>query len=1763
MQKNSIWRWLLLFSLFPMLLLAKTTFVTSILPNNTQNSVSICATMKDYSYNNSSNKSVMKTYVKIVPNHSFTTSWSYRRLCIDGLKPNTSYTINLYKDMPLGANTLDKDYRFESKTTNYAPSVSFPEEGYILPTKGEITIPVETTNLGQLSVSLYRINSRNLIKSINKYGLFRTISSYSLEDIENKNGYLLWEKTLNLGEKTPNISKLTAIPVGDFLQNRKAGVYILFAQMLDEKGKEIYDYDSPTQWFMVSDIGLYTLKSSKGLDVLTKALSTAKPYNDVRLELISKNNEILDTVTSKDGHAFFPASVLRGEKGLKAKAIYAYGANDDFSVLDLSKPAHDLSDRGVSGRENLGEYGAFIYSNRDIFRPSESITFHALLRDQLGKAKSGLNLSVKVFDARGVEVYSKQLSTDTLGHLSDTLEIAESASTGKWRVAVYAGAKTPIGTYHFLVEDFVPPKIKLEVQKIEKQLKPKEEGTIGLVAKYLNGEVFPHAQVEVSTIIHKSKYLEKAYKEYLFGNIKERFGSKNLTPLRYETDENGVLSLPFKIEKSYATSFPLSAHIDIAVSELGGRPLHHVIEQGFANKAYYIGIKPLFDNHAVDRDSKAKFDLMYLKENQRSHGRLHYELIEEKTHWYWSSTVDSWEYYKSYSDNGVIRKGEIETLASDAVSLVLDTLDWGSYRLKVYDDNKTLTTYRFSSGYEESNSKSSPDRLPVSVDKQSYKVGDMMTMNIKPKFTGPIEVYIAQNDLIEHQRVEGIAGEDVKVSFEVRQAWGSAVYVLASSFRVQSKKLGANRAIGIVPIHIKHPEHEMKLSLVHPSKTTSNSTVVVKIDAPKASALPTEFTLAAVDEGILNLTNYQTPNPLEYFFGQQTLGIEIRDLYDSIIQARGTHAKFNVGAGDIMLMMPRLEESSVRNKREVVALFTKKLTFDANGTALVSLDIPDYQGALKLIALAWNAEAIGVTQSTLIVKDKISIEYYMPLFLSVGDSVETLLSIDFDKSLDAGNYQIQITTQGGVVVAKENFDVTIGNEVHKISQSVMLEAKYLKDATVCIEVYKEGKVVKEKSFELGIRTPYPQTYVRQMDSLQDRQTLDPSQAIDLSQWSAVHSLSLKISTQALLPTESFKNELIDYAGRCAEQTTSRAMPWLFTDSKEHHQTIQNTIARLMTYQNIEGGFGLWLGSGVDMWLSAYVLDFLTRAKDAGYTVANYNINKGLDWIENHLNRWEDTPRKQEADAYGLYVLTRANRILMSEIQYHVNNPKSKIASAQAWGHLGASLAYVGEKALAQKVFAKAQKSLGASYGKRYYNNYGGALRDHASLISLMAESKAEQWQKLYYDLTLNVKKEKYLSTQELSALLRVSSLLENTNPKALKLRSKGKELPLEDGKYFRQGNALGDLPIVTNVSGTQSWYDLSFQATPISMHYDAKNNNGFSISKSIYTLKGKKIDMQNIIQNERLVVVLRGKIEHYAIENPLISDWLPSGFELENPHLTGINAVKSLAWLGQTTPSKHESYRNDRFDTALEMNFDTNNTFQVAYIVRAVSRGEFILAPVKIEDMYQPRYRAFSSFVSKAIEIKKESKQSPRVVGLSEKAYLSVYHTAIKTLASYDILELNILRNAIFAQAGLDFEISNPMLHKKFMPFTWYHRTTTDSSKIYHGLSPVAKANVHTLLDEEKRRGGGLVLADFYRVYHISMDEKLLAKYDKKSLHILRNSLFARYGLVFKEKSLQTIFDFMPWYTPQDISVSEIFDRQMNDLEKANIRLMLKLEKAL
>jgi len=1792
-MKNSLlvhWKilplWLVLLSVITLANPQKKVSITKVTEQTSKTSIALCANLNKFYYG--SNGSAAKPYIKLTPNQYFNVNLSYDGICLTGLKPRTHYQFTINKNIPLGEYKLDRDYTLSKTTTDYEPSLNFKDSGYILPAQGEISIPIETINAQELSISLYRINTKNLIGKINDYGLVRDLYGYKLNAIADTDGYFLWKKRLKI-RSTINEPKVTAVPVGDFLKEKKPGVYILAAQIVNKEGEVVNYYDAATQWFMVSDIGLYTLRSDDGLYVYTRKLSTAKIYDDVKLELISKNNEILDTVTSKNGLAFFPDKLLNGKRGLKAKAIYAYGKNDDFSTIDLSKPAHDLSDRGVQGRDNPGKYDAFIYSDRGIFRPGESVPLHILIRNKLGVAESGVKLSLKLYDSRQVEISSKMLTSDTLGYTNAMLNISESASTGKWYAKLYAGSDKPIGTLSFLIEDFVPPKIKVDINSHIRELKPKEQSFIEATASYLNGMPLDLATVEVNTIIHRSKKPFKGYEAYHFGDMTQKFGNIFLASSNYETNKQGKVTIPFVIDEVPDSTLPLSAHITISVSEPGGRPVEKVIDAFLADKDGYIGIKANFDNEAVDMESHPTFEILFLNHSQLTARELSYRLIEEQAHWHWRSKGDGWEYYKTYSDAQEISKGTIQTSGEQPNTLSLEKLDWGSYRLEIRADEQAgasniVTTYRFSSGYEESMSKSSPDRLPVAIDKKSYHIGDQVRVNITPKFSGPVLVSVANHAIIETKTIQAVAGEEQEVLFTVTKKWGNSAYILATAFRAQSKKLGANRAIGLAHLTIINPKQVIDLTLEHARKVKSSEPAKVTIIAKEAAGKKVYFTLAAVDDGVLRLTDYKAPNPKKYFFGQQKLGIEIRDIYADLIKAMGAHAQFNVGAGD--MLGDTIRDAVVANKRKVVALMTKAILFDADGKAEVTLDIPDYQGSLKLMAVAWSETAVGSQSSDMVVKDNISPEIYMPRFLSVGDRVNSLLTVDFDTGAKPGKYQISFRNENetGIINQKQYHYDFGGEKPAKFSSTVEITATSHHDNTLTAKITLDGTETSQKQWQLGVRTKYPQTYIRKVGRIANNALLDPGSLFDDTVWTNIHSIDLKMSGKPLLSTESLADELIAYSGRCAEQTTSRAMPWLFipktvakSQTINRKAIIQSSIDQLLDHQKLDGGFSLWSSSKAGLWISSYVLDFLTRAKKAGYDVPERNINAGLNWIENSLDRWSSDGSKQEADAYALYVLALSGRILMSEILFHAKAENSKIKSAQAWGHLGAALAFVGEKKLAVKMFDKAKASLG-NYRQNsggYYANYGGGLRDEAALVILMHDSGLGlDWESSFADLALSAKERKYLSTQEMSLLLR-AAYTTNIKPTKLILTADGKPLPLTDGEYITKINSPLDLPTITNESSDKCWYSVSFQATPIAETYSSKNNHGFSLSKKIYTMQGEEIDLAHIRQNERLVVVIEGEIQSNHVRNPLISDWIPAGFELENPVINGIDATSGLKWLGEQSPTDHVAYRNDRYEAALRFESDKDASFKVAYVVRAVSMGSFTLPPAKIEDMYQPRFRALSTFLPYQISIEdaqsvtvppptatpSNNKDTSAPVKLGEKEYQEAYGGVVKNMDRYSITQLNFLRNSIFAHSGLDFEKTNPMLHSMYSEFSWYRPDSIKSGTIYKNLTLQQKQNIQTLLNEEKRRGGGLVLADFYRVHNKLLTEKDLEKYEKNQLQILRNSLFARRGVTFTNPKFRKIFSSMPWYRPSDIASSTVFDEQMSEQEKANVKLMLKMEK--
>ena len=1738
----------------------KIVMINNITNQNSQTDIALCiAFNEDYS---AYDKKKVKPYITMTPQVDFSIAFSYKEICFGGLRPQTEYTVEVNKNLVLGDVVLDKSYTFTKKTTDYKPSLSFKDNGYILSSTGEISIPIETRNVDKLLISLYRINTENLMGQINEHGLIDTLSSYELQEIKENDGYLLWDKRFSI-PSDKNHEKVTAINVGKFLKHRESGIYILAASLIDTSG-DVDKYSVTTQWFMISDIGLFTLEGSDGLHVYTKHLSSAKHYENVKLELIANNNERLGTAIVKEGVATFAKKLLRGKRGLRPKAIYAYGEGGDFTVLDLSRNAFDLSDRGVNGRKKVDDYDAFMYSNRDIFRPGEQIKFDAIVRMPLGKAAANLKLSAKLFDARGEEISTQLLSTDTLGHVAGRFEMVESAPTGKWHIALYAGKEKAIGELSVLIEDFIPSKIALNIVKKPSYLVRNKATNVEVQTRYLTGEIFPHASVEVNTILHKVKSPYKAYNAYHFGKVDDHFYNQIMGVTHVKSGKEGNVSIPLLIKDRMGTSLPIAAHMTISANELGGRPVSKVLDVVYFDKTAYIGIKPAFKDDAINRNTKPHFQVVYLKEGNLTHHTLSYTLIQEEVDWNWKSTDDgSWEYYESYSDTKELDKGTLDIDVNKSTPLVLAGLDWGSYRLEIRDTEGIVSSYRFSSGYEAHSSGASPDKLPVLIDKKSYHPKDTVLVNIKAKFTGPLLVQVANHHILESKEIEAKEGEAVTVAFPVSKAWGSSAYILATSFRAQNKKLGATRAIGLAHVNIKDSSKHIDISLEYPKQIHASSPLTVMLESNASKNSQTYVTLAAVDEGILQMTGYTSPNPVAYFYGQRKLGIEIKDVYGNLIKPTGEHGEFEVGAGgDSEPMVP--DDNVVSNKRKVVSLLQDSIAFDSQGKATVTFDIPDFQGALRLMAVAWSANAVGQQEGKVIVKDPISSELYMPSFISVGDKAEIILQSRFDTSVEDGIYQFNVKTTGGITLSTSDFNYTLeANQSRQMIKKLQLSASTNEEGSISLEILHHGTSVVTRKWQIGVREQFPKTYVKKIQRLDKGKSFDPKE-INVSAWSEIHNVDLRFSSTPLLPVASLSKELIAYTGRCAEQTTSRAFPWIESKKEADQQRIKQAIYRLTNMQKMNGSFGLWVSSESDKWITAYVLDFLTTAQSKGYEVADKNIKQGLKWLERHLNRWSKKIEEKDADAYALYVLARANIILHSEILYHFNDNTSTSLSAQGWGYLAATLWRLGEKKKAQQAFEKATQALGKHLD--FYSNYGGTLRNKANIIPLMKVSgMADQSAVLFADLALDSKDKKYFSTQEMSSILLASQAMGEKNS-ILKLRIDSNTS--EYNQTFEiSKESISNLPVVQNEGNESIWQSLSFVATPNALHYTPADNRGFRIEKHFYDLKGNELNSSHIEQNSRVVVVIKGEIQSRSIRHPLIRDYLVAGLELENPILSGIDASDHLKWLGKKTISLHSEYRNDRFETALRV--DANNSFTVAYVARAVTIGEFSIPPTQIVDMYQATYRAFSvpqdtkmyithnenSVVKPSVDTNSSSTSTT----LDTHAYEKIYYSPVGDMKTFSVKQLYYLRNGIFAQAGYNFENERPHLHTMFSTFSWYHpQKHSKNSGIYTGLTMIQKNNVNALLEEEKKRCAGLVFSDFEKVYNDYLYLSDIKKYTEKDLDILAQSLLARHGLRFVDKQLTDIFSQMVWYHPSDITADEIVQKRFNAIEKENMKVIAK-----
>ncbi|HLN10881.1 MAG TPA: MG2 domain-containing protein, partial [Xanthobacteraceae bacterium] len=569
-----------------------------------------------------------------------------KQLCVEGLKHGERYAVALRAGLPSTVHeSLAKSAEFSIYVRDRKPFVHFTGRAYVLPRTGQHGIPLVSVNTETVKAKIFRIGDRSLIDTVLGSDFQRNVERYDLERLGDERGLKVWQGELKV-ESTLNADITTAFPVDQAVDSLEPGVYVMVAE---PGGAQANDDEATlaTQWFIVSDLGLTAFSGNDGIVGFVNSLASTDAKGGVELRLIARNNEVLATRrTDADGVARFEAGLARGEGGAAPAMLVAADPKGDYAFLSLKSPAFDLSDRGVAGRPAPAGLDAFVFTERGVYRTSETVQITALLRDGRGVAAAGA-LTVVVERPDGNEYRRAVVADQGAGGRSLSVPIVESASTGTWRVRAFTDPKRPaVGETTFLVEDYVPDRIEFDLASPNGRIAKATPAEVTLDGRYLYGAPASGLDIEGEVVIEAAKE-RPGLAGYQFGLADDEVEAERqaLEDLG-ETDAAGKARFTVALDKVPASTRPLAAQVTVRLNEAGGRAVERKITLPVTPSAAMIGVKPLFTGRSLAEGDTAGFDVILAAPDGKpqSASGLRWELLRIDSRYQWYRQDGRWEY---------------------------------------------------------------------------------------------------------------------------------------------------------------------------------------------------------------------------------------------------------------------------------------------------------------------------------------------------------------------------------------------------------------------------------------------------------------------------------------------------------------------------------------------------------------------------------------------------------------------------------------------------------------------------------------------------------------------------------------------------------------------------------------------------------------------------------------------------------------------------------------------------------------------------------------------------------------------------------------------------------------------------------------------------------------------------------------------------------------------------------------------------------------
>lgn len=1532
------------------------------------------------------------------------------------LPPNRELRVSVEAGLrALNKVTFAESWKQTIETKDIKPGVGFTSRGSLLPQRAITGLPVVALNVNSVDVNFFRVKAESLPAFIREWQVNKTGSYWHLQELLSMMD-LVYTGRFDINPPR-NVRENTLLPINNIKQLQQPGVYVAVMQAAGE-----YNYYHAITVFTLSDIGISLHKYGQRADLFIQSLADGAPKANVTLRFLDKKGQTVGkVVTGRSGFATFDS--------LHDAVLVLANDQQHSTMLDLTAPALDLSEFQLSGGTPYQKQ-FFMFGPRDLYRPGETILLNALLRDPDGKPLPSQPVKLQVIQPDGTVVRTLSWQPKN-GLYQFNWPLAKSAPAGLWQFLVDTGDSQQ-QQWQVHVEDFQPERMALELHA---DITPgstafTDFAGFSINGRYLYGAPAANSEVLGQLYLRPLREAVSARPGFEFGNIDEGnlFHALDQVVKKLNDQGEGRIS----VDEWPQVKSPVNLILQASLLESGGRPVTRRVEQAIWPVQVLAGIRPLFNKKPyynyisgktqslpmVDVNSNAEFEIVYsnvLGELNAVQG-LSVRLIHERRNDFWHWSNGNWKLEEMEKDIPVSEQ-TLDLIAGQVGKVSFLAQEWGTYRLEVTDPDGNMSSIRFRAGYNwQDNGDGSgsgtprPDQVMLKIDKPFYNAGDNVKVHIAAPMAGKGYLIVeSSNGPLWWQPID-VPEKGLDISVPLDKRWQRHdLYLSALVVRQPDARRAATikRAVGILYLPIGDASRQLNLVLDTPQKMRPNQPLKVKIKATaQHGKLPDSINVlvSAVDSGILNITNYRTPDPWNAFMGRKKYTVDIYDIYNQVIEGQGRKAALRFGGDgeDPLAKGSKKPPSHVR----ILAQQAQPVQLDANGEGSVTLPIDDFNGEVRVMAQAWSDDRFASAQSMVTVAEPVVVQLSTPRFMAAGDSAQ--LALDINNLTDRPQtLSLTAKASGLITISASVQHIQLAPHTrHTLTVPIVAKQGYgdgvlnmLVDGVVDDEQQSAAVTFSvQKQWKIGVRPAFPAQTVSIAKTLAPGEAWQiPPQLLNDLQPDTIQG-RLLLSGKPPINIGHYVAELKAYPYGCLEQTTSGLYPSLYSSSEQlkqlgiiggTEQQRQNAmtigISRLLGMQLQNGGFAMWDSKGEEQyWLTVYATDFLNRAKEQGYEVPGEALNQANQRLVHYLqdrNTIDVAYSQNEAasqfavQAYAALVLARQQQVPLGTLRtlwkWHAD-----AGSGLSLVQLGIALKLMGDAPRATEAI-----SLGLNTARTtlWIGDYGSSLRDDALILSLLAENHelfsnktASEWQTQQNTLLSQVSgdawSKPWLSTQQNNALYLAGRALLNV-PDHWQAATSLSTTLLQSDKPRTQILTEKQLQslTVTNKGNDALWLQLDNQGYPAQA--PAAYSNVLHISRRAFSMKtGQAINMKNLHSGELVLIWLQVRADK-TVPDALVVDLLPAGLELENQNLADSSASlqDTLKRLDNTQLSvlldnmqrldiQYIDYLDDRFVASLPIR--KNQTIDLLYLARAVTPGVYRIPAPMVESMYIPDWRA-------------------------------------------------------------------------------------------------------------------------------------------------------------------------------------------------------------